>query len=114
MEATAQSVDDHPIEGLSFKLRPGASYVTNRRSVSYYPTGGNDYSPAGVKVIKLVLTGHDWLDPSTVRIQFDLQNTYATPAGATENAAQVAAHLLRPVSGPWSFFRRARIIIGGQ
>jgi hypothetical protein len=112
MEATAQSVEDHLIESLSFKLQPGASYVSNRRSVTYHPTGGNDYSPAGVKVIKIVLTGQDWLDPSTVRIQFDLQNTYTAQAG--ETAAQIAGHVLRPVSGPWSLFRRARVIIGGQ
>ena len=54
MEATAQSVEDLLIEGLSFKLRSGASYITNRRSVSYYPQGGNSYSPNGVKVIRLL------------------------------------------------------------
>ena len=57
MEATAQSVEDFLIDGLSFKLRPGASYITNRRSVSYFPQGGNQYSPNGVKVIRLMLTG---------------------------------------------------------
>jgi hypothetical protein len=75
MEATAQSVEDYLIDGLTFKLHPGASYITNRRSVSYFPHGGNTYSPVGVKVIKMMLTGQDWLDPSTVRMQFDLLNT---------------------------------------
>ena len=57
MEAHAQSVEDNLIDSLSFKLRPGASYVTDRRSVTYFPQGGNSYSPAGVKVIKMMLTG---------------------------------------------------------
>ena len=74
MEATAQSVEDYLIDGLTFKLQPGASYITNRRSVTYFPHGGNTYSATGVKVIKLMLTGSDWLDPSTVKMQFDLLN----------------------------------------
>ena len=39
MEHHAQSTDDAPIGGLSCKLKPGASYVTNRRSVSYFASG---------------------------------------------------------------------------
>ena len=35
VESHAQSQDDYLIEGLSFKLSPGASYVTNRRSVTF-------------------------------------------------------------------------------
>jgi hypothetical protein len=103
MEATAQSVEDYLIDALSFKLKPGASYITNRRSVTYFPVGGNQYSVAGVKVIKLLLTGDSWLDPGTMRFQFTLSNTDA-----------VAAHVLRTISGPWSFFRRVRILAGGQ
>ena len=103
MEATAQSVEDLLIDGLSFKLRSGASYITNRRSVSYYPQGGNSYSPNGVKVIRLELIGDSWLDPSTLRVVFTLVNDSAT-----------AAQKLYPVSGPWSMFRRLRVMAGGQ
>jgi hypothetical protein len=42
MEAVAQGVEDYLIDALSFKLNPGASYITNRRSVTYFPTGGNE------------------------------------------------------------------------
>ena len=103
MEATAQSVEDLLVDGLSFKLKPGASYITNRPSVTYYPHGGNTYSPTGVKVIKLMLTGSDWLDPGSLRMMYDLVNTN----GSTGN-------VLYPISGPWSFFRRLRVICGGQ
>ena len=102
MEAVAQGVEDYLIDSLSFKLQPGASYITNRRSVSYFPTGGNEYSPVGVKVIRVVLTGNDWIDPSTFRMSFTLNNTDTT-----------ATHQLRPLSGPWCFFRRVRLLIGG-
>ena len=50
MEHHAQSVDDALIGGLSYKLKSGASYVTNRRSVSYFAQGGNGYKPSGVRV----------------------------------------------------------------
>ena len=89
MEATAQSVEDYLIDALSFKLKPGASYITNRRSVTYFPVGGNQYSTTGVKVIKMLLTGDQWLDPGTVRLQFTLSNQDAN-----------AAKLLRVISGP--------------
>jgi len=102
MEATAQSVEYYLIDGLSFKLRPGASYITNRRSVSYFPQGGNQYSPNGVKVIRIMLTGDSWLDPSTIRVMFNLVNN------------GTAAQALCPVSGPWCFFRRLRVLCGGQ
>ena len=52
MEHHAQSVDDALIGGLSYKLKAGASYVTNRRSVTYMASGGNPYSPSGVKVMR--------------------------------------------------------------
>ena len=39
MEATAKGVEDYLIEGLGFKLKkPGASYVTDGRSDSYFTT----------------------------------------------------------------------------
>ena len=65
MESHAQSVEDTLIEGLSFKLPAGASYVENRRSVSFFPQGGNSYSSNGIKVVRIALTGDGWLDPST-------------------------------------------------
>ena len=75
MEHHAQSIDDALIGGLSYELKAGASYVTNRRSVSYFASGGNTYSPNGVKVMKFNLTGDQWLDPSTFRVAFQLSNS---------------------------------------
>jgi len=106
MESHAQSVEDYLIEGLSFKLAPGASYVSNRRSVSFFPQGGNSYSSAGVKVIRIALTGEGWLDPSTVRIMYDLNNVSTDPDPGHDK-------YLRTVGGPWSFFRRMRLLAGG-
>ena len=101
MEAHAQSVEDNLIDSLSFKLRPGASYVTDRKSVSYFPQGGNQYSPAGVKVLKIMLNGSDWLDPSTCKLFMTVRNDDGTNA-MTPRAA-----------GPWGMFRRMRMLCGG-
>ena len=102
VEAHANAAEDYLIEGLSFKMSPGASYVTNRRSVSFFPSGSDSYSPgSGVKVIKLKLNGSEWLDPSTVKLMFTLTNN------DTVNAMTL-------LSGPHSFFRRMRIVCGGQ
>ena len=73
MEHHANSVDDALIGGLSYKLKSGASYVTNRRSVSYFAQGGNDYKPSGVRVMKFHLTGDQWMDPSTFRVAFSIK-----------------------------------------
>ena len=102
MEGVANSVEDRLVDGLSFQLKPGASYVTERKSVSYHPQGSNIYSTNGTKLGKLLLTGDQWLDPSTFRIMFDLRT-----ADGTEN------HHLRPLGGPHTFFRRMRILANG-
>ena len=105
MEAHAQSVEDNLIDSLSFKLRAGASYVTDRRSVSFFPHGGNQYTSHGVRVIKIGLNGDQWLDPSTVQLFYTIQNK--TELGTDSD-------LIPLVTGAWGFIRRMRVICGGQ
>lgn len=103
MEHHAQSIDDALIGGLSYKLKPGASYITNRRSVSYFASGGNDYSTSGVRVMKFNITSDQWLDPSTFQIAFRLNRTNIETSG-----------VLQPIHyNPAIFFSRARLICGG-
>ncbi len=105
VEAIANSIDDKLIDSLSFKAPPGASYVTDRRSVTYHPQGSNIYTTgAGTKLFRILLTGDSWLDPSTFRVMFDVRNTETTDA----------TKKLRCLGSPWSFFRRMRILAGGQ
>ena len=112
MEGVAQSVEDNLIDSLNFKLTPGASYATDRKSVSFFSQGGNFYSPNGVKVIKIMLTGDSWLDPSTCKLFSDVTNTAPTTIDGT---VTVESNKLKPaVTGPWGFFRRLRVIVGGQ
>ena len=104
VEAIANGIEDKLIDGLSFKMTPGASYVVDRRSVTYHPQGSNIYKiGAGTKLIRILLTGDNWIDPSTLRVMFTLNNDEPTVGKA-----------LRPIGGPWSFFRRMRILAAGQ
>ena len=47
LEETVNAIEDHLIDSLSFKLKPGAQYVQSRRSVTFYPQGGNHYRVQG-------------------------------------------------------------------
>lgn len=105
MEALTNSVEDHLIDGLSFKLQPGSSYVTERKSSTFWAVGSNVYNPTnGVQLVKFVLSGNDgnWLDPSSVVFQFEIVNK----AGGSA--------ILRPLGQPHLFFKRLRVIAGGQ
>ena len=103
MEGVANSVEDRLVDGLSFQLKPGASYVTERKSVTFHPQGSNIYSTSGTKLIKILLTGDQWLDPSTFRIMFDVVNMDSN-----------ANKLLRVLGQPHVFFKRMRVLCGGQ
>ena len=75
MEGYAASSEDALIDGLSFKLGNSASYITDRKSVTFWPSGSNIYkTSSGTKVIKFQLNSDGWCDPSTVRIMFNLVN----------------------------------------
>jgi hypothetical protein len=56
----------------------------------------------GIKVIKINVNGSDWLDPSSMKLHFTLKNDSATGS------------LYPFVSGIHNWFRRLRVIIGGQ
>jgi len=104
VEVVTAALEDQLIDPLSFRLTKTASYITKRRSCTYHPQGSNIYHPTtGTKLIKILLSGTDWLDPSTFRIMFDLKND-----DGDEN------HNLYPLGGPWGFFSRMRILVGGQ
>ena len=100
------SPEDILIDNLSFKLNKGSSYIVDRRSVSFFNLTSNVYKPSsGARVLEFSLNGEDntWLDPQSVRIFFTLNNKDGT------NFKKI-----RPLSSPYSFFRRMRIIAGSQ
>ena len=100
----ASTAEDYLIDSFHFKIPPGASYVTGRRSVSYFTAGSNTYtSGSGAKLIRISLAGDGWLDPGRIILHYTLANT---DTSATNN--------LRTIGGPWSFCRRVRGLAGGS
>ena len=105
MESISNGVEDYLIDGLSFKLPPGSSYITDRRKSTFWASGSNIYKAEGrTRVVRFLLNGEDgtWLDPATIRVQFDLRNNEAT------------AKRVRPLGGPHLLFRRARVLVNGM
>ena len=96
MEHHIQSAEENLIEGLKFKLPSTASYVIDRRQVQFSQQGSNIYTPTGTRLIKFHLASDEWLDPSTLKFNFKLQNTGATGTD------------LWMIGGPWTFFKRLR------
>eukprot|EP00972_Heterocapsa_arctica_P068637 10141692-Heterocapsa_arctica.AAC.1 len=106
MEHHTATIEDALIGPLSYNLKEGASYITNRRNVSFFPSRVNFYPSSGVTNICFNLTGDHWLDPNCLRVHFQLNN---------ESPDLTSNPLIQPLSwNPAVFFRRARLIGGGQ
>ena len=78
-----------------FKLNKGSSYITDRRAVSFWPTGSNVYKvDSGNRVLKINLNSEDnsWIDPQSVMLFFTV-----------ENGDKALDRKLRPISNPYSF-----------
>ena len=75
MESILSSQEDHLLSSLSYKIPPnsGASYVTDRRAVTYFPMGGNIYNPStGTRQIRFNLASDQFIDLSSLAVSFDL------------------------------------------
>ena len=102
VEAIANSTEYYLIDGLNFKLSPGASYVTDRRSVRWFMSGSQILvSGQGARVCRIQVNSDGWIDPSTVRLHYILNNTSSTLT-------------LRLCGGPWSMFSRVRCVMSGS
>jgi hypothetical protein len=45
METHIQATEDSLIDTLSFKLPNTANFINDRRSVTFFPSGSNEYGP---------------------------------------------------------------------
>ena len=78
MDLVVSSTEASLISQLEFKLPPNSSFATERRLVSAHPSGASQFSPNGVRVMRFVLTGEDWLDPATLRLAMKVRNLDTT------------------------------------
>ena len=92
------------MDSLYFNLPGSGQYVVDRRSCTFHTDGGKSYSAnSGTRVLKFRLNGEGWLDPSTVRIMFDVRNT-----------DQSMLKTLKPLGYCHGFLRRLRLSVRGQ
>jgi hypothetical protein len=94
-------------------LPPTASYIRERHFSTFQPLGSNIYSPSqGTKLIRIQLSdGAAFLDPSTVRLAFTLNNN--TTAPGADAAATTALGLLKLAAPPLSLIKRIRVLVKG-
>ena len=109
LDSHVNSLSSAVTPALQYKLGEVNDSIQERRQVTFYPAGGNHYSPdSGVRVLRFNLSGEDtFLDPSTAWIHFRLINNSWVPGGDnTNNRIWLNAPL-------FCAFRRARCIVSG-
>jgi hypothetical protein len=69
MESILSTVEDTLLGSLSYKIDPksGSSYVTEKKSVTYFASGSNVYSPQnGTKVLRFNIASDQFIDLSSI------------------------------------------------
>ena len=101
MEQHVQSKhQDELLPSMRSDSEPTASYIESCRMVRFRPAAGDRYSPQQ-RTIRFNLQDHCWLEPSSVRLQFQLNNLDA------------ANHLI-PIAHPMSMFSNIKVFASGQ
>ena len=79
------------LDTLDFSLPPANTAVVDRRQhVRAYPTSASTLSPTGTRTVRIRLGGDDFVDASSVRIQYTINET-----------ANSLGKKLVPFCGPW-------------
>ena len=95
LETHIAGAEDKLLDSLHFAGKTSASYVTERRSVSFAPQAASNFTPAGVRLLRFNLAG------DTVRLVFTLHNARSVD-------------LIPVTDSPASMFRRVRLIGNGS
>ena len=74
---TQSHASEQLIPGLSYTLGPTAQFARSRQATTFWPSGGNQYSVNGVRVLRFEIQsrGDMFLDPSTIRLAFTVTPT---------------------------------------
>jgi hypothetical protein len=98
MESILSSVEDTLLGSLSYKIDPksGSSYVTEKKSVTYFASGSNIYSPdTGAKVLRFNLASDQFIDLSSIAVSVNVSVGAAGPATPLVDAGHVLFNRLR-------------------
>ena len=103
LDANQQAADQVLIGQLNYKLPPTASYVIDRRAVSFFTNSAGTFSPTGVRTFRIQLNSDAaWADLNTLSLSFGIKNT-----GAANTALKCKT------DGPWSLISRLRVYCSG-
>ena len=105
LDANQQVADQVLLAQLNYKLPPTASYVIDRRAVSFFTNSAGTFSPSGVRTFRIQLNSDAaWADLNTLSLSFTIKNT----------DARANAWLRSKTNGPWSLISRLRLYCGGS
>ena len=103
MESHLAAHDSTLLDALDFKPSGGAAdYIIQRKDVALSAMSGNLFKSTGQRQLKFSLATEGWIEPSSIRLAFNLNNDHAADA-------------LQPLATPLACcFQRARLLSGGQ
>ena len=79
LETHIAGSEDALLDALHFGGRNSASYITERRQVTFAPSSAASWKPAGTRLMRWNLADQSgWLDGKTVRLFFTLTNLSTT------------------------------------
>ena len=79
LETHIAGAEDKLLDSLHFAGKTSASYVTERRSVSFAPQAASNFTPQGVRLMRFNLADQNgWLVGDTVRLVMTIHNAKAT------------------------------------
>ena len=103
LETHISGAEDRLLDSLHFGGKNSASYIIDRRQVTFAPSSASSWKPTGVRLCRFNLADQSgWLDGKTVRLFFTLTNLSG------------ASTLNPSCDSPASMFRRVRIIANGS
>ena len=80
LETHIAVAEDKLLDSLHFAGKTSASYVTERRSVSFAPQAASNFTPNLVRLMRFNLADQNgWLDGNTMRLVFMLHNGRGAP-----------------------------------
>ena len=103
LDANQQAADQVLLGQLNYKLPSTASYILDRRAVSFFTNSAGTFSPTGVRTFRIQLNSDNaWADLNTLSLSFTIKNT------GPENTI-----LKSKTDGPWSLIQRLRVYVSG-
>ena len=97
----AASGEANLLQSLSFDLPPATTAIVDRKQgCRAYPTSASTLVPNGTKTCRIRLGGNEFVDPSTIRLQYTLTNPDASK-------------ILCPAVGPWGPWGLVRLLSNG-